>query len=322
MNDTNVDFRREVIVDDLPFGIVYRRRSCLQHVLQFSSFLRCDRRHLRLPDLTMSLSQLVTQQNFADAGSVSECATVVGGLGDLLEQEYFLFDVLAYVVDDGLHECRLVCRQWREACRKLPVKIRANGSSIRVAEVVKQVAEQFPEAASLCLVDSSRKDGLGADALPWLSRLAKLHTLQVPFPSGHQVAERLRPILLSMNHLRSLSFRADDQIAYSIWMGTLRCLVHLTFLDLCGPSDSHAHPESITELQRLQHLSGNIRSLVKSDGRLVFPSLTRLTELRFPDLGTQDWTVNLQVRSVSYEHSEMHCVYSSRSFPMPHLCGR
>ena len=246
----------------------------------------------------MSLSRLTTPQSFADVGSMSESATVVGSLSALLEQEYFLLNVLGHVVEDGLHECRLVCRQWREACRKLPVRIRVDGSSISVAKVVKQVAEEFPEAASLCLVDDNRKDGLGADVLPWLSRLAKLHTLQVPFPSGHQVAERLRPILLSMNHLRSLSFRADDQIAYSIWMGTLRCLVHLTFLDLCGPSDSHAHPESITELQRLQHLGGNIRSLVKSDGRLVFPSLTRLTELRFnkaPSLRAQDGIVHLQV---------------------------
>ena len=44
-------------------------------------------------------------------------------LGALLEQEYFLLKVLVYVVEDGLHECRFVCRQWRDACGKLPVKL-------------------------------------------------------------------------------------------------------------------------------------------------------------------------------------------------------
>ena len=248
----------------------------------------------------MSLSRLARRQDVVDTCSVSKPSTVVGSLGALLEHEYLLLKVLAYVVDDGLHECRLVCRHWREACRRLPVRIRADVSSISVTEMVRQVTEKFPEAASLCLVDRSRKKGLGVDALPWLSEIRKLHTMQVPFRPGHQVAEGLRPILLSMDRLRSLSFHSDDATTHAVWMDTLRRLVHLTYLDVHAPCNSHAFPEPITELQRLLHLSGNARSLVRSDGRLVFQSLTRLTGLRFsdaPHLGPQDWTaVHLQVR--------------------------
>ena len=65
-------------------------------------------------------------------------------LGALLEQEYFLLKVLVYVVEDGLHECRLVCRRWRDACGKLPVKLG------RVSlDKLEKAADLFPKAKTL-----------------------------------------------------------------------------------------------------------------------------------------------------------------------------
>ena len=44
-------------------------------------------------------------------------------LESVLEYEQFLLKVLACVMTDGLRECRLVCRQWRDVCGKLPVRL-------------------------------------------------------------------------------------------------------------------------------------------------------------------------------------------------------
>lgn len=41
----------------------------------------------------------------------------------ILENEYYLEKVLFHVVDDGIHDCRQVCRKWNKVCKKLPVRL-------------------------------------------------------------------------------------------------------------------------------------------------------------------------------------------------------
>ena len=37
--------------------------------------------------------------------------------------EKYLVKILSHLVNDGLHECHLVCRKWNKVCKKLPVQL-------------------------------------------------------------------------------------------------------------------------------------------------------------------------------------------------------
>lgn len=62
----------------------------------------------------------------------------------LLGDEIFLIKVLSLVMEDGLHECRQVCRQWNNVCKKLPVTLWYD-SLYNMCEK----ADVFPNATSL-----------------------------------------------------------------------------------------------------------------------------------------------------------------------------
>ena len=200
-------------------------------------------------------------------------------LGALLEQDHLLFKVLACIMEDGLHECRLVCRRWRDACRRLPVAIQP-GIAFDASKVVKAMAERFPNATALRLGEwRRRKDALDEDSMRSLRRLENLRTLQTRFMGERPAAETLFSTLLSMRLLRSLSFsfsRRSDSAAY---IAILPYLTQLTSLDLRAPRIIRAHLEPITELHGLLNLTGDFHLLVTLGDRLLFPSLTRLTAL-------------------------------------------
>ena len=205
-------------------------------------------------------------------------------LGSLLGQDAFLLKVLLCVMDDdGLHECRLVCRRWRDACGELPLRIQAP-LGFDASNVVKMVAERFPNATALRVEDFegfSPTNVVDTDSIPYLSRLAKLHTLQIRLSGEQRATEKLRPVLLSLNRLQSISFRLADRRTFTLCMNTLRCLTRLTSLDLCR--EHQAVPtrlDPITELRSLVRLSGSFDMLVVHGNRLLFPSLTQLTELQ------------------------------------------
>ena len=70
-------------------------------------------------------------------------------LGVLLDEyEDLLLKTLTCLMEDGLHECRLVCRRWRDACRRLPVTIQP-GIAFDASKVVKMATERFPNATAL-----------------------------------------------------------------------------------------------------------------------------------------------------------------------------
>ena len=205
-------------------------------------------------------------------------------LGSLLGQHDLLLKVLSCVMDDdGLHECRLVCRRWRDACGELLLRIQVP-LGFDASNVVKTVAERFPNATALRVEDfegASRRDVMDAESIPYLSRLTKLHTLQIRLSEEHRATEKLRPVLLSLNRLQSVSFRFDDVNSFIICADILRCLTRLTSLDLyteyqTGPTGL----DPITELRGLVKLSGDLDVLAVHGNQLLFPALTQLTELK------------------------------------------
>ena len=211
----------------------------------------------------------------ADVVTVSEKS-----LGALLEQDHFLSKVLACVMEEALHECRLVCRRWRDACRLLPVTIQP-GIAFDASKVTKMATERFPNATALRLGEWRRRtDALDADSMRSLSRLGNLRTLQMCFEGERPAAEALRSTLLSMRLLRSLSFSVSHESEFVAWIAILQSLTKLTSVDLRTPLMIYAQFEPITELRGLLNLAGDFHLLVTSGDRLLFPSLTRLTALK------------------------------------------
>ena len=201
-------------------------------------------------------------------------------LGTLLEQDHFLFEVLACVMEDGLHECRLVCRRWRDVCRQLPVAIQP-GIAFDASKVMKMATERFPNATALRLGEwRRRKDALDTGSMRLLPRLGNLRTLQMRFEGERPAAEALRSTLLSMRLLRSLAFSVSRRSDFAAWISILQSLTKLTSLDLRAPRIIRARLGPITELQGLLNLTGDFHLLVTSGDRLLFPSLTRLTALK------------------------------------------
>ena len=228
-------------------------------------------------------------------------------LGTLLESHAeLLLTVLSYVAADALHECRLVCHRWREACRKLPVEIRG----VRPAEL-HAAAESFPEAASL-----STSDWLGSDdevnrhLVPHLPRFEKLNRLCLLLSVLPLDFTSLVPCIQSMRHLRSLSLSIGCRETVHEAMCAVRCLKKLASLEVRLTCDLYVEVDPVTELRELSELKVDIRILLDRRGGLLFPSLTGLTRLAVGDL-SRSAGLDLQVRASLYVSFLARCLLSA-----------
>ena len=198
-----------------------------------------------------------------------------GHLSALLEEEYFLLKILAHVLDDGIHECRLVCRRWYEASRKLPVKL----GEMRMDDI-QHITEAFPTVASLHFFNAPHTpDVLETHLVPYLSQIRHLQHLQLPLYRTCQIPDSLTSSLRSVEHLQSLSLKIDAPEIFRAMTDVVRELPRLTALTIHAFCRVDVDPLPITELKRLQKLTGNINVLVSRSGELLFPSLTQLTQL-------------------------------------------
>lgn len=75
-----------------------------------------------------------------------EAADQLTILGEILQRDDYLSKVLECLIDDGLEDCRLVCRRWNSVCNKLPVKL-----TVKDPTNTKAVGQIFPNARSLSL---------------------------------------------------------------------------------------------------------------------------------------------------------------------------
>ena len=199
-----------------------------------------------------------------------------GTLDALLEEQYFLHKVLVHVTDDGLHECRRVCRLWREVCSTLPVSIQRT----RPAEV-STVIREFPRATSLDVGrPASYTDVTVTRALPLLSELPKLRHLHLYLQLDRATPATLPTCFESMHCLRHLSVEIEDEMTYHIAMDAIRNLKQLERLHVDVITAIRLDPHPITELRGLRSLSAPFTVLVGRKGKLLFPFLTQLTGLK------------------------------------------
>ena len=198
-------------------------------------------------------------------------------LGALLQNHEDLFlKVLSYVMDDGLHECRRVCRLWRDACSKLPVHL--GGSSL---DKLNRVMDLFPNTVSLSLdklfdiYDIPRRQ-----TIQNLTRLSHLRSLSFSTFFEEASMERLTALLPSTDCLRSFDVWIQTKDALNDVIQLLRILTNLEALTLSVPYFIQTDLEPVTEIRRLRYLDADLPLFVNSRRELLFPSLTKLTYLK------------------------------------------
>ena len=185
--------------------------------------------------------------------------------------DLLLTKTLRYLVDAGLQECRLVCRQWSKVCNQLPVKL----SGVPV-EKVSQVPCTFPNAVELrcqgpCLPEHQPQ------VLNALARLSNLKHLDMTMRSLPTVPYAQLP-----RHFKEL-----QQLETLCIRDTISCIAHvckalmhltcLTKLDLRPTTRYRRHLEPITQLTRLKELHIYRALLANSNGELLFPPTRSLT---------------------------------------------
>lgn len=231
-----------------------------------------------------------------DSSTRASRNSVEGQLGLLLLQEYYLLLILKHLVDDGLHECRRVCRQWYQVCNKLPVKLSLRQEQIPLA------VEKFPNAVAVRsqagvvsvedeAISPSEPYGhcsIAPGLVRHLSRLNQLHSLDLCFYSENKKIEHDESLRLSDAYLQfcsrlrylkvQLTFKREDQLCFC---SNLRQLTSLTLLDVTRFFEE-LFIEPFTELQKIENLCTPC-FLVNKAGHLMFPALTNLTHLHFEE---------------------------------------
>ena len=197
-------------------------------------------------------------------------------IGRLFEEDnWFLRKVLTYLIDDGLHECRRVCREWNNACNTLPVKLQQVPR-----EHLSKVLATFPNAVEVSCAGAFSSDDLGiARKLAGMSSLKHLDRLRYAtdqMSAGVEVHHtetytRLQSLAVSLQTASFENFR--NAFPY---------LTGLRKLDVNGMDIPYGDLPSWTpfeELNELRELTLFGGSLKNGSNQIMFPApaLTKLT---------------------------------------------
>lgn len=221
-------------------------------------------------------------------------------LGRALENEGLLTKVLRCLIQDGLQECRLVCRQWRKVCRTLPVFVRA----VLVRDLV-EWADKFPNAESLSLcnfwyeswnlmmpefVMGRRPEAETSLCKSRLDDMVKFRSLK------HLTLLNLRDVgcsaemetcfrqLVQLESFAVNSWRRFYDDAVPDFACLPQCLYHLTNLTkLTWIIRTRWRPdcEPLTSLTKIEELFLSPNVFTNRNGDLMFPSLTSLSKIAF-----------------------------------------
>lgn len=203
-------------------------------------------------------------------------------LANLFELDYFLSAVLGQLIDDGLHECRLVCRKWNEVCKAMPVKLTVP------LEKVPQAVKEFPNAVRLTTVyrpqrrnnrdPNGQETSLDEILFEEPSKLKCLQEMKVQcsLRSDEAFPGLVGKYFAFMAQLQSLELliNRSDVATYS----HIRHLTNLTHLKMRLGHPAGVFVKPFSELCKIQKLSVD-QLMVNERGELMFPSLNNLTDL-------------------------------------------
>ena len=208
---------------------------------------------------------------------MSEDAGDSRSLSALLQRDDLLQKVLSHLVEDGLCECRRVCRRWHDVCSGLPVQLHNAPSSVALT-----FANKFPNTDSASFLDIGGSLEPGEPPLATsLAQMQQLRHLGLLALDEWQLPDGLWDVLLSMKTLRSLSltFTESPEVAAE-FMEVARSLTMLTSLSFVTLDDWFNLPfDPVTELRQLRRLTATPDVLWDEKLSPRFPHLSHLTRL-------------------------------------------
>ena len=256
------------------------------------------------------------------SGEIRPRSNPLNHIGRLLSEDWFLPKVLSYLVDDGLHECRSVCRKWNAVCKTLPVKLRDVPS-----EQLRVVLATFPNAVEVSCTPCFPPNDLDiARQLAGISSLKHLDRLDY----SDQHNDDLRFIHPeTYTRLQSLGVYLKTESCEN-FRNALSYLTGLYKLEVLLPEHFY-FPSSwtpFTELKRLRELGLSSRLLKNRSNQIMFPS-TALTKLTVDERYRGHSSINeeLEVRcrlnrfhSCSLLFCSSRLLFTTRTLFAPLLC--
>ena len=194
------------------------------------------------------------------------------GLTALLADEHFLLTLFEYLVDYGLHDCRLVCRKWNEVCKEFPVAVRC-----RTRASFQQAMNAFPTATSLSMEHRDVNESVDA-VFASLSGLFNLKRLTFG-PDSLFFANFVQPYFQSLPQLTDLTLPFAGSEGIGEMIASIRFLTNLTKLVVLSSEGQVPPPAPLPELEKIRELGIDIALLADQHGNSNFPSLTNLTRL-------------------------------------------
>ena len=198
-------------------------------------------------------------------------------IGRLLEEDWFLRKVLGHLIDDGLQECRRVCREWNTLCNTLPVKLR------RVPrEHLSKVLATFPNAVEVSYSGAFPSDDLGiARQLAGMSSLKHLDLLDCVTDGTRDDVLRLHAAMYTRLQSLGVCLRAASCENLHNALPHLTGLTKLTVRTTGKPDVNPRSWTPFTELKGLRELTVPCNLLRNGSDQILFPStaMTKLTAL-------------------------------------------
>jgi len=199
-------------------------------------------------------------------------------IGKLLHNERYLMRVLFFLIDDGLHECRLVCRFWNQVVMKLPLCLRCAEPG-RLPELM----TKFPNAISVDFGIWGVTE-LTSDLIDILISSKYFAQLKLGVRSLSVFGSAWTDHFLRLRQLRLLHLTVatsvSDVAMFYAGIGQLENLIELVLsLDVVGEGKIFVEP--LPQLRHIEDLTlSNGALLVNHRRELMFPSLVSLRRLK------------------------------------------
>ena len=219
----------------------------------------------------------MAEQN--SSGDIRQRSRHPNCLGHLFSENWFLLrKVLSCLIDDGLHECRRVCREWNSVCKTLPVKLRQVPP-----EHLSKVLATFPNA-----VEVSSNPCFPPNDRDVARRLAGMSSLKHLERLGYSDAKHNDDLQFinaeTYTRLQSLGVYLNPG-SYKNFRNALPSLTGLRRLDVDVTWKRGVNPtlwSPFTELEGLHELGISCNFLKNGSNQILVPStaLTKLTVKR------------------------------------------
>lgn len=232
-------------------------------------------------------------------------------IGELFEQDFFLTKILELLIDDGLHECRRVCRRWLEMSEKLQLKC-----NCRDWRQIPTFIQKFPNAVSLLLSHASPLSPADAEEnfssaealLKNLARWRDLRNLEMCVTGEKAAAKPFATMFDSVRNLRSMSliFYGAGSVDVAQLGQSMQQLTKLTMLKLFVIGSKEHTMTTLPLISCIEDLEANLDLLVDKNGKLFFPALTHLTKLAVHTLADDEKVVQPRGGLLKVELSILH----------------